>query len=95
MPSILIKYFVATLRCQLAKGLLTTDTLEETLFRSLRTKNNNGYITNHVEDISRTVLRRSELSSRKTLMLEQSNPLDRLQPKDVLSQHRGHKIDHR
>jgi len=61
----------------------------------LRTKNNNRIITYHVEDISRTVLRRSELNSRSAFMLEQSNPWDRLQPQDAENQHRGHKIDHR
>src|SRR3989344_6796983 len=36
-----------------------------------------------------TVSRRSEPSSRTTLMGEQPNPWDRLQPQDVMSRHRG------
>src|SRR4030043_1078139 len=35
--------------------------------------------------------RRSEPSSRTTLMGEQPNPWDRLQPQDVMSRHRGAK----
>ena len=37
------------------------------------------------------VSRRSEPSSRTTLMGEQPNPWDRLQPQDVMSRHRGAK----
>ena len=40
-------------------------------------------------DRDRTVLRRSEPSSRATLMGEQPNPWDLLQPQDVTSRHRG------
>ena len=43
------------------------------------------------EDRDRTVSRRSEPSSRTTLIDEQSNPLDLLQPQDVMSRHRGAK----
>jgi len=43
------------------------------------------------EDRDRTVSRRSEPSSRTTLMGEQPNPWDRLQPQDVMSRHRGAK----
>ena len=39
----------------------------------------------------RTVLRRSEPSSRTTLIGEQPNPWDLLQPQDVMSRHRGAK----
>ncbi len=39
----------------------------------------------------RTVTRRSEPSSRATLMGEQPNPWDLLQPQDVTSRHRGAK----
>ena len=39
----------------------------------------------------RTVSRRSEPSSRATLMGEQPNPWDLLQPQDVTSRHRGAK----
>src|SRR5690625_4165247 len=42
-------------------------------------------------DRDRTVSRRSEPSSRTTLMGEQPNPWDRLQPQDVMSRHRGAK----
>ena len=42
-------------------------------------------------DRDRTVLRRSEPSSRATLMGEQPNPWDLLQPQDVTSRHRGAK----
>ena len=43
------------------------------------------------EDRDRTVSRRSEPSSRATLIGEQPNPWDRLQPQDVTSRHRGAK----
>ena len=43
------------------------------------------------EDKDRTVSRRSEPSSRATLMGEQPNPWDLLQPQDVTSRHRGAK----
>ncbi len=39
-------------------------------------------------DRDRTVSRRSEPSSRATLIGEQPNPWDRLQPQDVTSRHR-------
>ena len=42
-------------------------------------------------DKDRTVSRRSEPSSRATLMGEQPNPWDLLQPQDVTSRHRGAK----
>ena len=42
-------------------------------------------------DRDRTVLRRSEPSSRATLIGEQPNPWDLLQPQDVTSRHRGAK----
>ena len=40
-------------------------------------------------DQDRTVLRRSEPNSRTTLIGEQPNPWDLLQPQDVMSRHRG------
>ena len=43
------------------------------------------------EDRDRTVSRRSKPSSRTTLMGEQPNPWDLLQPQDVMSRHRGAK----
>src|SRR5438477_10594151 len=42
-------------------------------------------------DRDRTVSRRSKPSSRTTLIGEQPNPWDRLQPQDVMSRHRGAK----
>ncbi len=42
-------------------------------------------------DRDRTVLRRSEPSSRATLIGEQPNPWDLLQPQDVTNRHRGAK----
>ena len=46
-------------------------------------------------DMDRTVLRRSEPSSRTTLIGEQPNPWDLLQPQDVMSRHRGAKRSRR
>ena len=42
-------------------------------------------------DRDRTVSRRSEPSSRTSLIGEQPNPWDRLQPQDEMSRHRGAK----
>jgi hypothetical protein len=44
-----------------------------------------------ISDRDRTVSRRSEPSSRATLIGEQPNPWDLLQPQDVTSRHRGAK----
>ena len=46
-------------------------------------------------DRDRTVLRRSEPSSRATLIGEQPNPWDLLQPQDATSRHRGAKLHRR
>ena len=46
-------------------------------------------------DTDRTVSRRSEPSSRATLIGEQPNPWDLLQPQDVTSRHRGAKPSRR
>ena len=46
-------------------------------------------------DRDRTVSRRSEPSSRTTLIGEQPNPWDRIQPQDVMSRHRGAKLPRR
>ena len=46
-------------------------------------------------DRDRTVSRRSEPSSRTTLIGEQPNPWDQLQPQDVTSRHRGAKLPRR
>ena len=47
------------------------------------------------EDKDQTVSRRSEPSSRTTLIGEQPNPWDLLQPQDVMSRHRGAKLRRR
>ena len=47
------------------------------------------------EDKDRTVLRRSEPSSRTALIGEQPNPWDLLQPQDAMSRHRGAKLPRR
>src|SRR6201995_3489379 len=44
------------------------------------------------EDRDQTVSRRFEPSSRTTLIGEQPNPWDLLQPQDVMSRHRGAKL---
>src|ERR1700716_4036947 len=44
-----------------------------------------------IQDRDRTVLRRSEPSSRTTLTGEQPDPWDLLQPQDVTNRHRGAK----
>src|SRR3970040_248415 len=46
-------------------------------------------------DRDRTVSRRAEHSSRTTLIGEQPNPWDLLQPQDVMSRHRGAKPERR
>src|SRR5918911_3464457 len=46
-------------------------------------------------DRDRTVSRRSKPSSRTTLIGEQPNPWDRLQPQDEMSRHRGAKLPRR
>ena len=46
-------------------------------------------------DRDRTVSRRSKPSSRTTLIGEQPNPWDLLQPRDVMSRHRGAKLRRR
>ena len=46
-------------------------------------------------DRDRTVSRRSKPSSRTTLIGEQPNPWDLLQPQDVMSRHRGAKQSRR
>src|SRR6266481_4433986 len=46
-------------------------------------------------DRDQTVSRRSKPSSRTTLIGEQPNPWDLLQPQDVMSRHRGAKLPRR
>ncbi len=59
--------------------------------RSSRTKVRASQLLAPTTDRDRTVSRRSEPSSRATLMGEQPNPWDLLQPQDVTSRHRGAK----
>ena len=60
--------------------------------RSSRTKGKFSHVSwMSTSDINRTVSRRSEPSSRTTLIGEQPNPWDLLQPQDVTSRHRGAK----
>ena len=59
--------------------------------RSSRTGAGATQISTPTTDRDRTVSRRSEPSSRATLMGEQPNPWDLLQPQDVTSRHRGAK----
>src|SRR6218665_3764394 len=56
-----------------------------------------GLLKSHAptEDKDQTVSRRSEPSSRTTLISEQLNPWDLLQPQDVMSRHRGAKLHRR
>lgn len=59
--------------------------------RSSRTRDNSSQISTPTADRDQTVSRRSEPSSRTTLIGEQPNPWDLLQPQDVMSRHRGAK----
>ncbi len=59
--------------------------------RSSRTRVNSSQISTPTADRDQTVSRRSEPSSRTTLIGEQPNPWDLLQPQDVMSRHRGAK----
>src|SRR5438128_12451868 len=59
--------------------------------RSSRTRGNSSQISTPTADRDQTVSRRSEPSSRTTLIGEQPNPWDLLQPQDVMSRHRGAK----
>ena len=56
--------------------------------QSSRTRDELPQISAIVQDRDRTVLRRSEPSSRTTLTGEQPDPWDLLQPQDVMSRHR-------
>jgi hypothetical protein len=59
--------------------------------RSSRTRGNSFQQSTPTADRDQTVSRRSEPSSRTTLIGEQPNPWDLLQPQDVMSRHRGAK----
>ena len=69
----------------------TTGTPEVCPARSSRTSAGSPQISTPTTDRDRTVSRRSEPSSRATLIGEQPNPWDLLQPRDVTSRHRGAK----
>ncbi len=69
----------------------TTGSPEVCPTRSSRTSVGSPQISAPTTDRDRTVSRRSEPSSRATLMGEQPNPWDLLQPRDVTSRHRGAK----
>ena len=77
---------IATLRC----NWRTTGT-RGSFNRSSRTRIKFSQISAPTTDRDRTVSRRSEPSSRATLMGEQPNPWDLLQPQDVTNRHRGAK----
>ncbi len=80
-------------RTRLLGGTLgsITDTPEVRPTRSSRTKVRTLNLPTPATDRDRTVSRRSEPSSRATLIGEQPNPWDLLQPQDVTSRHRGAK----
>ena len=69
----------------------TTGTPEVRSTRSSRTRVNSSQVSTPTADRDQTVSRRSEPSSRTTLIGEQPNPWDLLQPQDVMSRHRGAK----
>src|SRR5881227_117217 len=60
--------------------------------RSSRTRVNCSQISTPTADRDQTVSRRSEPSSRTTLIGEQPNPWELLHPQDVMSRHRGAKL---
>src|ERR1700749_5052263 len=70
---------------------MTTGPPEACSPRSSRTRVNSSQISTPTADRDQTVSRRSEPSSRTTLIGEQPNPWDLLQPQDVMSRHRGAK----
>ena len=72
-----------------------TGTPEARSPRSSRTRGNSSQISTPTADRDQTVSRRSEPSSRTTLIGEQPNPWDLLQPQDVMSRHRGAKRSRR
>jgi hypothetical protein len=56
--------------------------------QSSRTRDESPQISTGIQDRDRTVLRRSEPSSRTALTGEQPDPWDLLQPQDAMSRHR-------
>ena len=81
--------FRAWLPCHAPGGTTGTPAARPT--RSSRTSVSPRPDSTPATDRDRTVSRRSEPSSRATLMGEQPNPWDLLQPQDVTSRHRGAK----
>ena len=69
-------------------AITTTGPLEAPIFRSSRIKNMLSSDTNTFSSCYRTVSRRTELSSCRFLMDEQSNPWRLLHPQDNLSPYR-------
>ena len=69
----------------------TTNKPEVNLTRSFRTKVSLFQFSTFTVDRNRTVSRRSEPSSRTTLIGEQPNPWNRFQLQDMMSRHRGAK----
>src|SRR3546814_13509176 len=74
-----------------SSDLATTGPPEVRSPRSSRTRGNSSQFSTPTADRDQTVSRRSEPSSRTTLIGEQTNPWDLLQPQDVMSRHRGAK----
>ena len=79
---------VATQRCH---SRMTTGTPEVHPIRSSRTKISSSQLFTPSVDRDQTVSQRSKPNSRTTLIGEQPNPWDLLQPQDVTSRHRGAK----
>ena len=78
---------LATQRCPWG----TTGTPAVRSPRSSRTRGNSPQVSTPTADRDRTVSRRSEPSSRTTLIGEQPNPWKLLHLQDVMSRHRGAK----
>ena len=88
----MLSALIHTRRCYPAVPLGgTTGAQEVCPARSSRTSAGSPQISTPTTDRDRTVSRRSEPSSRATLIGEQPNPWDLLQPRDVTSRHRGAK----
>ena len=83
---------VATQRCH---SKMTTGTPEVHPIRSSRTKISSSQLFTPSVDRDQTVSQRSKPNSRTTLIGEQPNPWDLLQPQDVMSRHRGAKLRRR
>ena len=81
--------FRTSLSCHAAGA--TTGAQSVRSSRSSRTRDKASQYPTPTMDRDRTVSRRSEPSSRATLIGEQPNPWDLLQPQDVTSRHRGAK----